>query len=83
MLMMGIGIHCILLRMSMICPIFIDLNILQHSLSVKLVSCLGINIGINQHLRPGLVLQMNCTGRSCRNSRVSKMLLLMLHLTFT
>ena len=59
MLMMSIGIHYILLLMPLIRPVFINLNVLEHALPVKLVSGLGINIGVYQHLRPGLVLQVN------------------------
>lgn len=80
--MMSIGIHCILL-MSLVAPIFIDLDILEHALSVKLISSLGINISIYQHLRSRLVLQMDCIGRSYCSGRIPKIMFLMLNLTFT
>jgi hypothetical protein len=80
--MMSIGIHCILL-MSLVAPIFIDLDILEHALSVELISSLGINISIYQHLRSRLVLQMDCIGRSYCSGRIPKIMFLMLNLTFT
>lgn len=83
MFMMSIGIHCILLLMSLVAPVFIDLDILEHALSVKLISSLRINISIYQHLRPRLVLQMDCVGRNYRSCRIPKIMFLMLNLTFT
>jgi hypothetical protein len=69
--------------MSLVAPVFIDLDILEHALSVELISSLGINIGIYQHLRPRLVLQMDCIGRRCCSSGIRIIMFLMLNLTFT
>jgi hypothetical protein len=59
MLMKSIGIDWILLMLTLITSVLINLNILKHPLPVKLICCLGINIGVYQHLRLRLILQVN------------------------
>jgi hypothetical protein len=59
MLMKSISIDWVLLLLTLIGSVLINLYILKHPLPVKLICSLRIYIRVYQHLRLGLILQVD------------------------
>ncbi len=77
LMMAVVGINCLLL--SLVRPVLVKLHVLEHTLPMKLISCLGINIGINQHLGTWL-LRSHCW---LSRRLIAPEVCLTLHLSFT